>query len=257
MNFAEYNKSARLTAMICLCAAMYTLIASGRITIFLHPRSVFIVKIAWVIILGMTLNDFRTFFSRHTQVRFDWRTVVWFLPLAIGLMVHPTGLSSQVAMQKGVSSLSISSQKHSSSGKSGQSIVPGLTRGAIDDTLHDNTMYITLDSIYHNRELFDGSRITMTGFIAPDTMFGRHSFFLTRMMVACCAADAMPIGFYCIADSRMGLLENDWAQLTGRVEIRSLKIPGQDQTDTIPVLRIIGAQKVKPPQQQYVYPVAF
>jgi putative membrane protein len=286
MNFSEFNKTVRLLTLVCICIGLYSAITSGTILLFLHPRSLPLVKIAWIIIVALTLSDLKTFAKATGKTKLDWRYFALLLPIALVLSVKPTGLSSRIAVQKGVSSLA-------SAIKSGQpvdirlnmndSILPAMdqaalsqgassypvvdsrivsaqaveSRTSISDTIKEDSMYVKLDRIYSNPNAQKGQRITMTGFIAPDTVLGRNSFFLTRMMVACCAADAMPVGFYCMTDSVLGIRENDWVVLTGVIEARMVKLPWNKEKQTLPVLRGATVKKTVAPQNQYVYPVAY
>ena len=114
-------------------------------------------------------------------------------------------------------------------------------------------MYVKVGGIYSNPTWNRGRLITMTGFITPDTTCGPNSFFLGRMMVWCCAADAMPVGFYCVTDSTLGLRENDWVVLTGKAEVRSVKFPWEKDKRTIPLLRVVTARKSARPRNEYIY----
>jgi uncharacterized repeat protein (TIGR03943 family) len=337
MNFSEFNKNARLLTLFCICIGLFSSIVSGTILTFLHPRSLLFVKITWVILVILTLSDLHAFTKSKEKSKLDWRFFAMLFPIALFMIVKPTGLSSRIAVQKGLSSLSMSmqsnqqvnedwntddsilygmskdlipEQKSFSSGtgntgtrldktfdndspnfrkqKSDSVLYSSAAEGdkdsimvkvkdtiaipngsgtvvlmhspelaSISDTLREDSLYVHMDRIYSNPQSQRGRKITMVGFIAPDTVLGRNSFFIARMMISCCAADAMPLGFYCITDSVLGVKENDWVILTGTIEARSIKLPWNEDNRTLPILRDVSVVKTVAPRNEYIYPVAY
>jgi putative membrane protein len=271
MNFSEFNKTVRICALICLPFVLWTIIVNGSITIFLHPRSILFVKLSFFILCGLALYNFRKISSPTFDRTLNWKVCVLFLPIALGMYVKPSGLTSRIAVQKGLTSVAMTSRLtvdtsyHQSnlSNASSTSTATGLkelisarTKNACD-TLQDDSLYVKLDQIYSNPQKREGEKVAMTGFIAPDTLLGKRSFFIARMMVSCCAADAMPIGFYCVTDTVLGIHEGDWVLLSGCIEAQIVKLPWNKEKQVLPVLRILSAHKTVTPQQQYIYPVAY
>ncbi len=253
MNFSEFNKHARLLTLACVCVALYAVINSGKILLFLHPRSLLLIKIGWIVLVALTLNELKTFLGQNSRIKLDWRYFALMFPILAVLYVNPTGLSSRIAVQKGVSSMALTANRNT---PLPQCLVRD-TAGPVAYTIKDDSMYAQLDRLYADPVKHVGEIITMLGFVAPDTILGRKSFFLARMMVACCAADGMPIGFYCATDSTIGIHENDWVILTGKLETRSVKFPWNTDKKTIPLLKMISVKKATKPQNEYVYPVAY
>ncbi len=339
MIFSEFNKTVRACALICLAIVLWAIIANGSVETFLHPRSLPFVKISFFILCGLALYTFRTVASSSSGRILDWKVCILFLPIALGVHVRPTGLSSRIAVQKGLTSVAMTSQievdtlngqcefpvdsalrstesmplyevsdriaysgaldsaqfsedtamkVRDNTGSTGQPsidtrqtlmsaatdfsrkgdtmsvatsagtivLLPSLTRNACD-TLQDDSLYVKLDRIYASPRRSDGKKVAMTGFIAPDTLLGSHSFFIARMMVSCCAADAMPIGFYCVTDSALGIHEGDWVVLSGQIEPQAVKLPWDKEKRVLPILRVSGAKKTAAPKRQYIYPVAY
>jgi putative membrane protein len=225
------------------------------------------VKIAWVILAALTLDDLITFTKSKSARKFNWRFLVLFFPLALAVLVKPTGLSSRLALQKGVSTMALTSDRSVSLPPDTMAIQTAtgakvLMHGYLPPspakyTIKDDSMYMQLDRLYAAPQKHKGEVITMLGFVTPDTILGKKSFFLARIMITCCAADGMPIGFYCTTNSTLGIRENDWILLTGRLETRSVKFPWNDDKKTIPLLKVITVKKTTKPQMEYVYPVVY
>lgn len=264
MNFLEINRHGRLLVLVSICIALYGAIDSRAILVFLHPRSLPLVKFAWLLFIALTLNEVKTFTRCKGSQKPDWRLFALMLPIVVVLLVNPTGLSSRIAVQKGLSSLSITSGQNGN--RFGPADTPEKNTNLLvlqtpetrsSDTIADGSLYEYLDKLYADPAHYLGKRYTMTGFVSPDTLLGKNSFFLTRMMITCCAADASPVGFYCTIDSKSGIQENDWVIVTGVLKPRVIKFPWDNQSRTIPLLTVIAVKKTTKPQNEYVYQVAY
>ena len=282
MNFSEFNRTARTCVLMCLIIALWTIIANGAIYTFLHPRSLPLLKTSFVILCGFTLYSFRKVASAGSGRILNWKACILFLPVAFGAYVKPTGLSSRIAVQKGLASVAMTPQHTTDTSDNAQfpidsavkddfrkgdtmaiaiptgsiALLPARTRNACD-TMQDDSLYVKLDQIYSNPRRSEGKKVAMTGFVAPDTLLGRHSFFIARMLVACCAADAMPVGFYCVSDSVLGIHEGDWVMLSGQIETRAVKLPWDKEKRLLPILRVLSTTETVAPRRQYIYPVAY
>jgi len=255
MNFSEFNKTVRACALICLTLVLLTIIVNGSINTFLHPRSLPFIKASFFLLCGLSLYSFRKVTSSSSERVLNWKVCILFLPIALNVYVKPTGLSSRIAAQKGLASVAMASKLETDTARN-QSDPTFRIRNACD-TVQDDSLYVKLDRIYSNPSGNEGKKVTMIGFIAPDTLLGRHSFFIARMMVSCCAADAMPVGFYCVTDSVLGIDDGNWVVLSGQIETRTVKLPWDKEKRVLPILRVSGARKTAVPKRQYIYPVAY
>jgi uncharacterized repeat protein (TIGR03943 family) len=88
----------------------------------------------------------------------------------------------------------------------------------------------------------DGRIVEMTGFVTPDPAGG---WWLTRMSMACCAADA--IGTRIKVVDTPDLPANTWIVVTGSW------VPGggTQESDAIPLLRIESLQQIDQPRNPY------
>jgi putative membrane protein len=281
MNSSKTNKILRVCALFCIAAALYKLIAGGAIYSYLHPRTLPLVKISYFIFLILIIFNIRDKVTNASSRKINWKIPVLFVPVMLGFYVKPAGFSSRIAMQKGLTSVVMSPVKNrpeeamkNPEEKSDtvqmeksirKTVIPVNAKSKEKerekntpiDTLREDSMYLKLDKIYSDPDKFTGEVITMVGFVAPDTVLGRNSFFLGRMMIACCAADAMPVGFYCTTDTVLGIYENDWIILTGTINAQNIKLPWDDKKRKMPVIRVGNVKKTIAPVNQYVYPAVY
>jgi uncharacterized repeat protein (TIGR03943 family) len=162
-----------------------------------------------------------------------WRDVAWLLvlPMAVLLLIAPSALGSYSASRAGTALAA-----------SQNSDFPPLPSG-------DPVRVSVLD--YASRAVFDqgksiGDRqVTLSGFLLASP----GGWYLTRMVITCCAADAQPIKVGLLGAVPAGLAANDWLEVTGRY---SAKVDhDQVNGETIPYLEVTGAHQVAVPKQQY------
>jgi putative membrane protein len=272
MNILNLQKAFVLT---CLSLSLYAATSSGKILMYVHPRSMLLVKVSCIVLFIMALNKIRLMAASSLHAESGWYVWILMLPFVITALVNPTGLSSRMAAQKGLSSMSFSYGKNSDKNSlnadsaintdslSGDIIDSLISRHhvaiadtvrRVSDTIIDDNMYGMLDKIYSDPGKYKDRFFTMTGFVATDNLTGPYSFFLSRMMITCCAADAMPVGFYCIAgSSNIKFKDNQWITLTGRIKLGLTKSPMDKKSRTIPVLDIINAHGTARPENEYIY----
>jgi putative membrane protein len=105
---------------------------------------------------------------------------------------------------------------------------------------------------YASRAVFDqgrsltGRQITLSGFVVADGA----GWYLTRMVITCCAADAQPIKVGLAGEIPDGLHANDWIEVTGRYSSQTDKDAVNGQS--IPYLAVASAKPIPAPAQQYV-----
>jgi len=105
---------------------------------------------------------------------------------------------------------------------------------------------------YASRAIFDhgqslnGRQITLSGFVLPGN---GGTWYLTRMVITCCAADAQPIKVGLTGGVPAGLKANDWIKVTGTYVDRTDKDPVNGEP--IPYLTVASSAPIPAPALQY------
>jgi uncharacterized repeat protein (TIGR03943 family) len=167
----------------------------------------------------------------HGHSRFD---VAWLLvvPMLVLLVLAPPALGSFSAARAGTAL-----------GAATTSNLPPLPDG-------DPVRLSVLD--YAARAVDDHGRslahrhVTLSGFLLAGDNGG---WYLTRMVITCCAADAQPIKVGLTGAVPAGLKANSWLQVTGEYAARTDKDPVNEEP--IPYLAVSTAAPVPAPAQQY------
>jgi uncharacterized repeat protein (TIGR03943 family) len=164
----------------------------------------------------------------HREPRVSWLLV---LPLFALVLVGPPALGSY------------------SAARTGTALAPSpwsqvaLPAG---DPLPLSVVDYATRAVYDQGRSLAGRSVTVTGFITLDDHGG---FFLTRMMLNCCAADAQPIKLGLAGQVPPVLQPDGWLQITGTYTAQRATDPING--GPIPFIDISRAVPVAPPAEPY------
>lgn len=104
-------------------------------------------------------------------------------------------------------------------------------------------------SDFVTRSAYDGSNalgsrsVRLAGFVAGQ---GGQTY-LARLVITCCAADAMPLKVRLVSADLGGLRADDWVEVTGRL------VPGtaDPEGDFVPDLRVGATHRIEEPSDPY------
>jgi uncharacterized repeat protein (TIGR03943 family) len=169
--------------------------------------------------------------SIHHKGRFD---VAWLLvvPLAVLLLIAPKPAGAFEA------------------GRAGSALPPAPSSPYPPLPAGDPVRLPVVD--YASRAVFDGGRtligrhLQLTGFLTAAPGGG---WYLTRMVVTCCAADAQPIKVGLVGDLPAGVQADEWLTVVGDYSTRT----GKDAVNgaTIPFLAVTSVQPTNQPADPY------
>lgn len=113
---------------------------------------------------------------------------------------------------------------------------------------------VQMEKIY-DIEQDENAEYTVEGFVIKDTSFEKDRFFLARMVITCCIADAMIDGVLCEAEFASEVEPNSWVRVRGRVHRNMKKVEGDrfDLTVSDVVLKLTEIEEIDPPDPPYIY----
>jgi uncharacterized repeat protein (TIGR03943 family) len=169
--------------------------------------------------------------DHHHHGRFE---VAWLLvvPLAVLLLIAPSPAGAYEA------------------GRAGSALPPAPSSPYTALPAGDPVTLSVVD--YASRAVFDAGRtltghhIHLTGFLTAASGGG---WYLTRMLVTCCAADAQPIKVGLAGDLPAGVHTDVWVSVVGTYTTRTAKDTVNGAT--IPYLTVVSAQVAKQPADPY------
>jgi uncharacterized repeat protein (TIGR03943 family) len=162
-----------------------------------------------------------------------WRDVAWLLvvPMAVLLLIAPSALGSYSAARSGTAL-----------GAASTSDFPPLPSG---DPVRVSVLDYASRAVFDKGQSLGGRQITLSGFL----LAAPSGWYLTRMVITCCAADAQPIKVGLTGTVPSGLSANEWLEVTGRY---STKVDHDGVNgETIPYLEVAAAHPIAAPKEQY------
>ncbi|TQS41785.1 TIGR03943 family putative permease subunit [Cryptosporangium phraense] len=155
---------------------------------------------------------------------------LWILPVFVLVLVPPPALGS-FAAERGAVTVP----------KPPRSVTyPALT-GA--DPVQLKIVDYARRAVWDDGKTLEGHTVELTGFVTPHT---GDTWYLTRMKVNCCAADARPFQVQ-VVDSPIRVTRDAWVKVTGTWEPSKSKDPWQ----AVPVLKAATVNGIPTPSQPY------
>lgn len=162
-----------------------------------------------------------------------WLDVAWLLvvPMAVLLLIAPSALGSYSAARSGTAL-----------GASSTSDFPPLPSG---DPVRVSVLDYASRAVFDKGQSLGGRQITLSGFL----LAAPSGWYLTRMVITCCAADAQPVKVGLTGTVPSGLSANEWLEVTGRY---SSKVDHDGVNgESIPYLDVSAAHPIAAPKEQY------
>lgn len=170
---------------------------TGTLRYYVNDRTV------WIVLLGGLLfalvgvaASYRAWHSIQEPGP-SWRTLVFLVPVIVGLLVPARPLSAASGQASSLGALQLAS--HVSSGSPGDNF--GSWIGALAD--HPDPSW------------WASQRVTLVGFTAQQDGLPARSFVVGRYLVTCCVVDATLLGFPVQLDHGALPAQGSWVQVTG------------------------------------------
>jgi uncharacterized repeat protein (TIGR03943 family) len=162
----------------------------------------------------------------HREPRIAWLLV---LPVLALIVVAPPALGSYSADQTGTA----------------LQRPPGFPTLPAGDPLQLSVLDYATRAVYDEGHSLGGRRIEMTGFVSVS----RGGPYLVRMVLNCCAADALPIKVGLSGQVPAALKSDAWLEVTGTYTNKK----GKDYVngEAIPFIDVSQAKSIPAPQEQY------
>lgn len=118
----------------------------------------------------------------------------------------------------------------------------------------DDAFYDLMTSIYTNPDLWIGETVVVEGFVFREEGYHGDTLVLSRLVMACCAADAYVVGLF-VKDPTVKDLPNDgWFKVEGVIAQEAIYNPFTESYDMNPVIKPTAITAIEAYENPYVYP---
>lgn len=259
----------------------YRIISTNKITLFVHPKMAIYVKFALYFFIVLTIFQLKNIFNGNKNKRLKFGFIMFLIPLTLGFLLKPEGLSAYNVINKGfslTSQLKINTLKHkhttladgtelcehndeySHNAESEYDNVSlkeplesmKLVKDETIDMKSGKFMNIYED-IYGNPYGYGGRAIHMKGFIYKQKGLSIDEFILSRILVSCCTADAQLVGLLCDYSKGEELTEGNWVNVEGTLEQHKFKDIISGEVSVIPIIKVNKIEKLDEQDNEYIY----
>jgi putative membrane protein len=228
---------ARLMSALVLAAwgaLFWFLLATGRSSLYLSPRTAWVVPVGAVILTMATIGRLLTVrveAAETLRTREAWGLGVLLAPVVVVFALPPAALGSYAASRR--SSFATagfgSSAEDISSGELSLVDIAGATRSRE-----------SMQALVRRA----GTEASFVGFVTRDKGTPADEFVLTRFLISCCVADALSVQVRIVGAPPGKLKPDDWVRVTGDVYPLGREV----------VLRADEVTPVDRPKHPYVTP---
>ncbi|MFS8970404.1 TIGR03943 family putative permease subunit [Synechococcus sp. 'PEA 65AY6A-5F PE A'] len=201
----------------------------GTLLLLINPAYVNVALLAGLCLLGLGIGRWRgakvaPSESHVSLLGSRLGAALLILTALLGFWVEPRPLSSQTALNRGVSPYLGASRSQ-----------PQAFRPKIDPRQRTLLDWVRTLDVYPDPYTYEGQPVQVQGFVVPDEQ--PDHFVIARFLVSCCAADAYPVGLPVRWPRSEELAPDSWLRLEGRMAV--------EQRDGQPQL-VILADQVEP-----------
>ena len=113
--------------------------------------------------------------------------------------------------------------------------------------IEPNNYTNVLNACYENLSDYVGKKISFSGYIYKNSDFKNNQFVLARDMTTTSPNKTYIVGFLCECNKLDGFNENDWVEITGKIEKGNYH-------GEIPIVKVKKIKKVAKPEKSQVPP---
>jgi uncharacterized repeat protein (TIGR03943 family) len=221
-------------------------VISNQLSWYIHPRFAALTLIG-ILFLGVLvyrlIMDMKGSFAPdshdHEHTAAPVNLVIMLIPLLVGVLIpaHPLG-SATVSTKGPIASAPIIS----SESESQERLVPAEERDIVG--------WVTLFAFEDNLDPFMGEQASVIGFVYFDERLPNGQFFVSRIVLSCCAADGYAFTMIVEWPNSFSLKQDTWVRVTGPVS----KGYFADDPQAIPLIRAHRVEIVPQPDNPYLFP---
>lgn len=224
MTLSRASRLLAASAPLLVALLIVKLWLTGTLGYYVNDRTVWIVLLGGGLFSVVGAISLRAALQHHAdEARFSWKTVVFVVPVLIGLIVPAQPLSASSSQSSSLGALQLTS--HISAGSPGDAF--GYWIGSVGQ--------------HADAGWWKGQHVTLVGFVAKQPGLPSRAFIIGRYLVTCCVVDATLYGFPVRLAAGAVPSEGTWIQVSGVFGGRFWTDPSGSQWPLIERARMVPA----------------
>lgn len=201
---------------------------TGQLNLLIHPNYFLLVLVTSIILFFVALGKIFLFIhdyrpqsqwsttgnsQHHTKLLpVGWGSSLLLIVAILGLMINPKVLSSQIAMQRGITD---SLPPTTLQTQSFLTTTPPEKRSLIE--------WVRTLNVYPEPDNYTGQPANINGFVVHLEQLPDNYIYLSRFVLTCCAVDAYPVGIVVkLPTSRSQFPADSWLEVKGMMTTETL-----------------------------------
>ena len=221
-------------------------VLTNQLTWYINARFAVIVELGilflaiLVVRLAVEIRHGSSTHEKHEhQTVSPFNLFVMLIPLLVGILIPARPLGSSSISAKGFTT---SSALISSQAASRQFETESEQRDILD--------WANLFDIEDDLKPLMGQKASVIGFVYHDNRLQAGQFFVSRIVISCCAADGFPVVMIVDWPESASLKADTWVRVSGPVDQTRF----DTHTQAIPLIHAKSVETVPQPGQPYLFP---
>lgn len=231
--------------------------ATGQLRLLIHPNYTGLVVVTGLLLMvvggikaGVVLARGGEYESKElhlTNIPAQWSTSLLLATALLGLTIAPRVLSSQTALQRGVSeSLPVTR------------VQPQSFRATVAPESRSLVEWIRTINAYPEPEAYRGQPVRVRGFVIHSPHLPPDYVLVARFIITCCAVDAYPVALPVqLPGSRHEYPPDTWVDLEGEMSVTTLPVWNGDRSEEAERRQVAivahSLEKISTPRDPYEF----
>jgi putative membrane protein len=221
-------------------------IVTNQLSWYINPRFATLTLLGilflGVLVYRLVLEMKGTFAPEHEEYDHTappLNLLIMLIPLLVGILIPARPLGSATVATKGpIASAPVISSKVDNQ----ELVVPAEKRNIIG--------WVTLFATVENIDPYMGEEASVIGFVSFDERLPQGQFFVSRIVLSCCAADGYAFSMIVDSPDAVSLQPDTWVRVMGPVG----KGYFADDPQAVPLIRAKLVEIVPQPDDPYLFP---
>jgi uncharacterized repeat protein (TIGR03943 family) len=239
----------RIFQAVLLLALFFFLVGkvlSNQLSWYIHPRFATLTYIG-ILFLGVLVyrlvremkGSFAPDRHDHNHTAPSVNLLIMLIPLLVGILIPARPLGAATVSTKGpITASPIISSKADNQAR----LVPAEKRTIVG--------WVTLFAFEENLDQYMDEEASVIGFVYKDERLPEGQFFVSRIVLSCCAADGYAFSMMVDWPEAAALRPDTWVWVTGSVS----KAYFADDPQAVPLIRAERVVTVPQPEDPYLFP---